>query len=77
VLIPALFPRGCAWIAACSAFINNMVGAQCVIILRDAITVLALVTHFPLHSSRAGSCTGGLSGSSLHDGTAPKSWLIV
>lgn len=34
-----------------------MVGAQCVIILRDTITVLALVTHFPLHSSRAGSCT--------------------
>lgn len=57
MLIPALFPHGCAWIAACSAFINNMVGAQCVIILRDTITVLALVTHFPLHSSRAGSCT--------------------
>ena len=25
------------------------------IILRDIIAVLALVTHFPLHSSRAGS----------------------
>lgn len=32
-----------------------MVGAQCVIILRDIIAALALVTHFLLHSSCADS----------------------
>lgn len=55
MLIPAPFPCGSVWIAACFGFINNMVGAERMIILRDIIAVLALVTHFPLHSLRAGS----------------------
>lgn len=53
--VPAPFPCGSVWIAACFGFINNMVGARCVIILRDIIAAFALVTCFPLHSSRAGS----------------------
>lgn len=57
MLVPALLPGGSVWIAACFVFINIVVGAQCMIMLRDFITALALVTHFPLHSS----CPGSLS----------------
>lgn len=55
VLIPVPFPCGSVWIAACFGFVNDTVGAQCVIILRDIIAVLASVTRFPLHSAHAGS----------------------
>lgn len=53
VLTPALLPGGSAWTAAYFAFRSIMVGAQCMIILRDISAALAPVTSFLLHSSHA------------------------
>lgn len=76
VLIPVLFPCVSIWIAACSGFINSMVGAQCVVMLRYYRSVSSgysfSIAWLTCRLLPKGSCAARLPGSNLVMGQPQK-----